>query len=474
MSQSQSDKKILCKILKTCKSIGSIESFAERFKINFKAYRRDNSHTAINYLKGLFFCEKGQANMERMEEEVSNSEYRAYQQFISNSSWSWEGLQDQVAQEASLLLEKQKTRNNLPIGYIIDESAHRKKGDKSVAVTRQYAGVIGKVDNCQVGVYSSLVNHTSSTIINERIFLPKTWTDAPDRCDEAKVPEECRTFKTKPELALDMIKQDITRGVSFDWIGGDGLYGHNTQLCNGLDDLGCFYVMDVHKDERVFLEEPAFSIPPSNPGKGRNPTKLQPNIKSMRLDKLVTLIADNSWKLEEIRDTVKGKLMLLVHKQNIWIWDGESEKAKKKVLIITKTTDIKPKIKYSISNGDLDAYNHKEYAYFVSQRYWVERSFDNAKNELGMSDYQIRKWQSWHTHHAIIMMASLYITTQLIEHQKEVPLLSFRDVRILLVSNICATQIEMENKAKQMHKRHKKRQADIDISHHKQKEKLKS
>ncbi|MDZ7776390.1 MAG: hypothetical protein U5L09_12700 [Bacteroidales bacterium] len=85
-------------------------------------------------------------------------------------------------------------------------------------------------------------------------------------------------------------------------------------------------------------------------------------------------------------------------------------------MIITKTTDKKPKIKYSISNGDLDGYTHKEYAYFVSQRYWVERSFDNAKNELGMSDYQIRKWQSWHTHHAIVMMASLYIATQLIEH----------------------------------------------------------
>jgi hypothetical protein len=111
-------------------------------------------------------------------------------------------------------------------------------------------------------------------------------------------------------------------------------------------------VLDVHKDERVFLEEPVFSIPLSKPGKGRNATKLQPNIKSIRLDKFNASIADESWKLEEIRDTVKGKLMLFVHKQNIWIWDGESEKAKKKVLIITKTTDTKPKIKYSISNGN--------------------------------------------------------------------------------------------------------------------------
>jgi SRSO17 transposase len=474
MSQCQSDKKNFEKILTTCNSIAKIELYGSKFNANFKVYRRDNSHTAINYLKGLFCCTKGQANMERMEEEVSNSEYRAYQHFISNSTWNWEGLQTQVAQEASLLLAKQKAKNKLPVGYIIDESAHLKKGKKSVGVGRQYAGVIGKVDNCQVGVYSSLVNHTASTIINERIFLPKAWAEDQGRCEEAKVPEGYRAFKTKPELALDMIKQDIERGVAFDWIGGDGLYGHNTELCAGLDDLSCFYVLDVHKDEKVFLEEPAFSIPIAKPGKGRKPTKLQPNIQPVRLDKFVASISDKQWKLEEIRDTVKGKLMLHIHKQNIWTWDGKSEKAKKKVLIITKTTEAKPKIKYSISNGNLDEHTHKENAYFVSQRYWVERSFDNAKNELGMSDYQIRKWQSWHTHHAIVMMASLYIATQLIEHQQEIPLLSFRDVRIMLVANICATQIEMENKARQMQKRHKKRQADIDLSYHKHKEKLKS
>ncbi|MDZ7776389.1 MAG: transposase [Bacteroidales bacterium] len=237
-----------------------MELYGSKFKANFKVYRRDNSHTAINYLKGLFCCTKGQANMERMEEEVSNSEYRAYQHFISNSTWNWEGLQTQVAQEASSLLAKQKAKNKLPVGYIIDESAHLKKGKKSVGVGRQYAGVIGKVDNCQVGVYSSLVNHTASSIINERIFLPKAWAEDQSRCEEAKVPVEHRTFRTKPELALDidMIKQDIERGIAFDWIGGDGVYGHNTELCAGLDDLSCFYVLDVHKDEKVFLKNLPF------------------------------------------------------------------------------------------------------------------------------------------------------------------------------------------------------------------------
>ncbi len=147
-------------------------------------------------------------------------------------------------------------------------------------------------------------------------------------------------------------------------------------------------------------------------------------------------IPEDNWKLEYIRDAVKGKLYLYVYKKEIWTWDGKSETAKKRVLIITKTTDSKPKIKYSISNGDIESHSHSEYAYFVSQRYWVERSFDNAKNELGMSDYEIRKWQSWHTHHAIMMLASLLITTKLIESRQEIPLLSFKDARILIVTQI--------------------------------------
>ena len=240
-------------------------------------------------------------------------------------------------------------------------------------------------------------------------------------------------------------------------------------MCDGLDELEQFFVMDVHKDEKIFLQEPSFEVPEAKAGAGRKPKKLKANIDSVRLDKFQEELPKDDWNLEDIRDTVKGRLRLLVYKKNIWTWDGESTKAKKRVLILTKTTDSKPKVRYSISNGDIEAYSLREFAYFVSQRYWVERSFDNAKNELGMSDYQIRKWQSWHTHHAIVMMASLLITTKLIEGKDQIPLLSFKDARILIVTQICTTQIEMDKKIKQMQKRHKKRKADIDWNYTKQK-----
>ena len=240
MAKLQSIKKICnfanISILNRC-----IDGFVGRYKTWFWSYRFDNTPVAINYLKGLLSCPKGEANMERMEEQVENSEYRAYQHFISNSKWDYEGLQKQVAQDTSKLMGKQKEANHLPVGYIVDESAHLKKGTKSAGVGRQYAGVIGKVDNCRVGVYASLVNGGSASIINERLFLPESWTNDSARCEGAKIPEASRTFKTKPELALEMIKQDIARGINFDWIGGDGLYGHNTKLCDGLDGLCLFF-----------------------------------------------------------------------------------------------------------------------------------------------------------------------------------------------------------------------------------------
>ena len=451
-------------------NIRLLADYVKNFRNYFYAHRFDNTDTATNYLLGLLKCAKGEANMERMEEEIYPSEYRAYQQFISNSNWDCAGLQKAVALECSDVLSAQKQKNKKPIGYIVDESAHLKKGKKSVGVARQYAGVAGKVDNCQVGVYASLVNEKYASIINERLFLPKSWTDDSKRCEKAGIPEEFQNYQTKPQLALDMIKQDIERGVVFDWIGGDGLYGHNTELCQGLDELGQFFVLDVHKDETVYIEEPAFIVPERKSGRGRKPTKLKADKKAIRLDKLINQIQANEWKLEYIRDTTKGKLRLYVYKVQIWTWDGQEEKARKRTLIITKTTDKKAKIKYSFSNGNLNDYNEQEYAYFVAQRYWVERTFDNAKNELGMSDYQTRKYKSWHHHHSLIMLASVFIMRQQIDNQTEVPLLSFRDARILVILQIFGTKQDVKLRLKQMEKRHEKRKYDIDRNYKKQAE----
>ena len=462
MVPNQSEKKFFQKSKIADNQSDSVGNFIESYKNRFLVYRRDNSPTAIKYIKGLLSCEKGQANMERMEEEILESEYRAYQHFISNSKWCHEALIGDISVDAAALLEQEKKGSGQHTGYLIDESAHLKKGTESVGVAKQYAGVVGKVENCQVGVYASMVNGTRATLVNARLYLPKAWTEDGARCGKAKIPEDKRTYKTKPQLALEMIDQDVSNGVAFDWIGGDGLYGHNSELTGGLEERGHFYVLDVHKDERVFFGEPVISVPAKKPGRGRTPVRLQANRDSTRLDEYVRSLKEGDWKKEKIRKTAKGWLVLKVHTKGIWVWDGAEPEARKRTLVITKTMEKRPKIKYSFSNGDIDGFTPKEYAGFQTQRYWIERTFDDAKNELGMSDYQVRKWAAWHHHISLVMLASLFLLKEKTANEAEYPLMSMRDARILVIVMMFGTTEQYRIKIKQMQERHRKRKADID------------
>jgi hypothetical protein len=141
-----------------------IKDFVSSFNSFFWSHHFNNSIIALQYIKGLLVCKRGKANMERMEEEVPESEYRAYQQFISNSRWDYLGVNRKVAVDTSVMLAQHKRDSGCLTGFIIDESAHLKKGEYSVGVSKQYAGIVGKVENCQVGVYGSLVNDRYATL----------------------------------------------------------------------------------------------------------------------------------------------------------------------------------------------------------------------------------------------------------------------------------------------------------------------
>jgi SRSO17 transposase len=461
--KNQSDKKTFQNFLSNGKSTDCIDVFVASFKSLFQVARHNQTLRALQYIQGLLTLEKGKANMERMEEEIPKSEYRAYQHFITDSKWDHQAVLSKVAKDTSDVLQANKAVSKQPVGLIVDESGHLKKGEKSVAVSKQYAGVVGKVENCQVGVYVSLVNDNRAALVDERLFIPQKWIKDKQRCEKAGIPKEQMVFKTKPELALEMIDQKISDGIEFDWIGGDGLYGHNRALREGMDKRGLFYVLDVHKDEKIFTSCPAFAIPERTGKQGRPPQKPQPDIAPIRLDAYIKQLTKEDWVVEnQVRKTHKGWKKLKIHTKTIWVFQGEGQEVSEQTLIITQTMDGTKDTKFSFSNGKLTDYSPKEYAYFQVQRYWVERTFDDAKNELGMSDYQVRKWNGWHHHHSLVFMAGLFLLQQKIVNQEESPLMSVRDARILVVIQLFGTQEEMEIRLAQMKKRHLKRQKDID------------
>ena len=326
-------------------------------------------------MAGLLQCEKGHKNMERMVEKVNDSDYKRYIHFLTVSKWSASGVNSVTMQSVDHSLREQKIKSGLPTGFVFDETSHLKKGLKSVGVSRQYAGVVGKVDNCQVSVHASLSNGKFCSLVGSALFLPEVWAQDKERCNAAGIPESDQKYQTKPELALKLVKQAIDSGVEFDFIAGDGLYGHNAELTRALDALDQFYVLDVHKDELIFLTEPTFSMPERKGNKGKIPTKIQPDMEPVQLQNYIKSLTDKEFSTEQIRKTAKGWKSSKVHTATVWHWDGKEEKARKRTLLITRSE----KIKYSLSNGDKEQYTNKEWAYFQCSRYWVERCFDDCK-----------------------------------------------------------------------------------------------
>ena len=144
---------------------------------------------------------------------------------------------------------------------IIDETAFIKKGVMSVGVARQWCGRLGKVDNCQVGVFAALACRSHVTLIDTRLYIPKVWINDPERCRNAGIPEEFIVYQKKSEQALDMIKQARINGIRFNWVGVDGGYGKEPDFLRALDSVDEIFMADVHKDQLIYLENPEPAIP---------------------------------------------------------------------------------------------------------------------------------------------------------------------------------------------------------------------
>ena len=177
----------------------------------FVCHRKDNTSTAHQYLCGLIQAEK--RNIERMEEAVEGVDYEATQQFISHSPWNARAVMDRVALEADGMLG-----GSPDSCLVLDESGFTKKGVVSVGVARQWNGRLGKVDNCQVGVFGALCAGNRYCIVDTEFFLPDEWVEDADRCRKAKVPEERISPRTKIELAMDIVRHQRAIGMRFSYV----------------------------------------------------------------------------------------------------------------------------------------------------------------------------------------------------------------------------------------------------------------
>lgn len=432
-----------------------LEEFIHTYQDVLKSKTYGYTAKAYQYLCGMFQAEK--RNIEKMCENVADSEMQSLTHFISDSPWEWEPVLARIGADTSGEFEAREGT----IGLLIDESGWKKSGGNSVGVGRQYLGSIGKVDNGQVAVFASLVQGTSVGMIDTRLYLPECWTEDAERCDKAGVPSDKRAFQTKPELALEMVRAARKHGIRYDWVGGDGLYGHDSTFRYALDDDGEAYLLDIHNDETVYQERPSPYIPDKKPGRGRTPTRYQVDEESFKVRDLVERLEESEFKEYCFRDGTKGGKRRQVCVQAVYTWNGEEAAPRKEWLVVSRNPDG-TEVKYSFCNARLAQAGWCELLYMPMQRFWIEQSLKEAKSELGMAEYQVRTWRAWHHHITLTMLAHLFLLQQKLRHRQETPLLSCSDLRFILAQTLPQKVVTKDDVLNTITQRHRRRQYDLD------------
>ena len=336
------------------------------------------------------------------------SDNQALSHFLSNSPWSHTNLLKSVRTRAIEIIG--------PDGVLIlDESAMKKSGSSSVGVSRQYCGNLGKVDNCQVGVFLAYFKGSKRTLIDFKLYLPENWVDDKERCLKAKIPPEMIKFQTKCELGLEMIDCAINEEVSFSYVAMDGFYGENPKLLSELENRNITFVADIASNTQVYLEEPIVGIPEKKGSRGRLPTI--PKVLNTSPVKVISISSlRDEWKLIKVRKTERGHKKVYFKALKVWRRQNDLPCEKPLWLLISK--DAKTgEIKHSLCNA-AEYTSLEKLAEMQSSRYWVERAFQDAKENCGMDEYMVRSWNSWHHHMTLVMLAMLILISYQVKFTK--------------------------------------------------------
>ncbi len=367
-------------------------------------YRTEQAHWGYKYLQGLMSGIERKA-IQPMAMALEDGNIQAMQQFIGQGRWQDEKLLRKHWQLADETLGEEDGV------YIVDESGFPKKGEHSVGVARQWCGALGKVANCQVGVFGAYVSRKGYTLVDRRLFLPQAWfhDDHRERWEKCGIPEEM-TFQTKPEIALQMLRAVVDHGdLRFRWVTCDELYGRSAIFLDGVADLGRWYFAEVPHDTRVWKTRPETGVP-EWVGRGPHPTKeqvLPGEPAPQRVDDMAAALKPKDWQLYQIKEGSKGPMIaafsflrgMAVRKglpgPDVWI-------------VFRRSLGNNPELKVYISNAACDI-PATELVRMAGLRWPVETALQEGKDGLGMDQYEVRSWLGWHHHMTACLLAHHFL-----------------------------------------------------------------
>jgi SRSO17 transposase len=396
----------------------------ERFRLKLEAFladvllpmgRKERRDHAEEYIRGLLM-DGERKSIEPMASRLADGDVQALQQFVNQSPWSSPKVRASLARKVE--------QEFVPEAYwLIDDVSFPKQGLHSVGVSRQYCGALGKTANCQMAVTLDLGTEEASTPLNWALYLPEKWIQDPIRRKEAGIPEEI-TFKTKPELALELIDEVKAWGLQNRLVLTDSGYGDIYEFRQGLRSRDLDYVVQVSKDLTGWTEDPHPSEPRMKGG-GKIPRKRY-YANDFPLPRSLCQIAKDlpsqSWRKVTWREGTKGPLSSRFARVRVWMANGlvqgkTMEECPEELLIEWPEGDAAP-WKYWLSILPPQRTSFRGLVRKAKGRFRIEQDYEEMKGEVGLDHFEGRSWQGWHHHVTLVTLAYAFLTLEKIGKKK--------------------------------------------------------
>jgi SRSO17 transposase len=364
--------------------------------------RSEARERSEQYLRGLLVQQTDRRNAENLAESIAGATPRSLQRFLTESPWDdWpviDRLQGHVGQ-----------RLNQPDGVLVlDDTGFAKQGKKSVGVARQYSGTLGKVGNCQVGVFLAYVSERGHALVDKALYLPKAWTADRDRCRAAGVPENVG-YQTKAELGLGLLRRARQAGqLQAEWVTADAGYGEVPSLRDALDAAGWRYVLEVPSTTPVFAQPVQVAIPAWS-GRGRKPSQPQllagePAPQSVQA--VAANLSSGAWQELTVAEGAQGPR---IHQfAALRVWESRAGLPGRACWLVLRRDLDGSEAKYYLSNAPADT-PLLRLAQVGTMRWPIETEFQTEKGETGLDEYEVRTWLGWQHHITMALLAGAFL-----------------------------------------------------------------
>jgi len=368
----------------------------------------NRSETRDNFFRYMIgqFSELERKSIEPIAINVEDGNVRSMQRAISNAIWDESKM---LAKYRSMVNDDMGDENGV---LIFDETGFPKKGNDSAGVAKQYCGCVGKVENSQVGVYAAYASLHGYALLDKRLFLPEQWfgEEYAERREKCEIPKAIE-FKTKPQLAVDMFQAIQKENLlPFRYVVADSIYGNSPEFIEAIE--GCLeksYFVSIPFDTLCWLKQPITRTKQYKyQGEVRTKVVLEnTENKPIPVSTLASNINNYFWYRRKVSEGTKGPIEYEFSKRRV-VLSKDGIPWKTVWLVIRRTIDENPTYSYYISYAPLIT-GLQTFVWLSGLRWPIEQCFEETKTELGMDQYEVRKYSGWNHHVLTCMLAHFFL-----------------------------------------------------------------